>query len=61
MIKGKEVAFGQLEMWDGNKLIINHKNHIKKALIGTERSEWVFSTPSISKGVTYAFSNSSRV
>jgi len=60
-IQGKEVAFGQLELWNAKKIILEKSLNIVQSLLSTNREEYLFSSPSISEGKNYAFTNSVRI
>lgn len=60
-IQGNQVAFGQIELWEGNHLIISKKEEIIKALQEPKLEEYLFSVPSISEGKNYVFTNSFRL
>lgn len=60
-IEGTAIAFGQLEMWNGDELIQKHHETITTALTSFGLQEYLFSTPSLSHRKNFAFTNSSRI
>jgi inorganic pyrophosphatase/manganese-dependent inorganic pyrophosphatase len=60
-IQGVEIAFGQLELWDGAQFIENHLEEIESSMKVSNHAEWLFSIPSISEGKNYVITNSERI
>jgi hypothetical protein len=55
------IIIGQLELWDSRKFINNHLGEVKKALESFGKDVWFFTTPSISEGINYIYTENDDV
>lgn len=59
--KSGEYVIGQLEMWDNRKLIKEKLPEIKKALTSYNNSKWYLTSPSISEGINYLYTENDDI
>lgn len=55
------LIIGQVELWDSRKFIKNYKDDIKKALESFKSPLWFLTSPSISEGKNYIYTESEKV
>lgn len=55
------VTVGQIELWDGEKFILNFESEIKKALASFGNTRWFITIASISEGKNYFLTNTKEL
>jgi hypothetical protein len=58
---GGDIAFGQLELWDGNEFIENNIEKIYEIMNRIDIPDWLMLVPSISEENSYICTNSKRI
>ena len=57
----EKLIIGQIELWDSRKFIDEHKIDIRKALESFGAQNWFLTSPSISEGKNYIYTESKKV
>jgi inorganic pyrophosphatase/exopolyphosphatase len=57
----KVVVIGQLELWDSKKFIKTHLSEVKKALESFGKDKWFLTSPSISEGINYIYTENKSI
>lgn len=56
-----ELAIGQIELWNSHSFIEKYKNEIVKGLESYKYDHWFLTSPSISEGKNYIYTNNQEV
>ncbi|OGM13179.1 hypothetical protein A3D84_05400 [Candidatus Woesebacteria bacterium RIFCSPHIGHO2_02_FULL_42_20] len=56
-----DIAIGQIELWDSSKFFSKYLPIAKKVLTGFGNPKWFLTSPSISEGVNYIYSENDEV